>query len=149
MLVGNGEQQEGILFKFEQFMDEHGRLIEDISEIKKGVESLHNRADENRLAAATVASALEKYQAETRQFEAGKNLAENVAKVKRNLMYSRLTSIVAIIISLFMAYLGYREFTKKQNTTQQAVKELQYDLAPTRSAKPDTLDPEEVIKRMK
>jgi predicted nucleic acid-binding Zn-ribbon protein len=146
ILVGkNGNPEEGILFKINVFMDEHGKLLEDISEIKEGVNGLHARADENKAAASTVASALDKYKSEISQFEAGKE----ALRVKRNLTVSRIIQISAICISLFMAWIGYRNLTKHQQSLQKNVNEIRYELAPERNAKPAPLDPDKVIRNMK
>lgn len=110
LLIGNGEPEDGMLFKFSTFMREHKIIVDDIAEIKDGVQGLHKRSDENKLAAATVASALEKYQAETKQFEAGKE----ALRVKRALAISRIIQIVTICISLFAAWMGYRKLNEGQ-----------------------------------
>lgn len=130
LLVGNGNPKEGILFKFEQFMNEHGDLIEDIKEIKEGVRGLHSRADENKQAAATVASALEKYKLETDVFEKGKKSVIEGDRLKRNLMYSRVITIGTIVISLFMAWLGYKDLMSQGKATEAEAKTTNELLAP-------------------
>lgn len=127
LLVGNGEPEEGLAFKFAEFMKDHVVVVKNIEEIKEGVKGLHERSDENRAAAVTVANALEKYQAETKQFEAGKESL----RVKRNLTISRVIQTVTILIALFMAALGYKNLTKGQKEIKTETQVTNDILAPT------------------
>ena len=129
-LVGNGNPKEGILFKFEQFMGEHGELIQNIKDIKTKVDELHGRADENKEAAATAMRAIEKYRLEENLFKAGKDDVIKANKLRQNLLISRVSTIIAIGISLFMAWLGYRSLMLQGKATETESKITNELLAP-------------------
>lgn len=129
-LVGNGNPQDGILFKFDKFMSEHGILLEDIKEIRTKVEELHGRADENQKSAATAMRAIEMYKLEDDSYTAAKTALDTANRLKRNLLWSRLTTIVTIVISLFMAYMGYRGLMTQSKATQTEAKITNELLAP-------------------
>ena len=63
----------------------------------------------NKKAVETTASALAKYQIETKNFEAGKE----AIRVKRNLTLTRIVEIGGFLIAVYMAYLGYKEIEQK------------------------------------
>ena len=71
IITGDGDPKTGLFFKFEKFMDEHEIVVKNITEIKTGVDGLHKRADENRDAAATALSAIERYKLESASYDQG------------------------------------------------------------------------------
>jgi hypothetical protein len=71
ILVGNGDPKKGLFYQFAEFMADHKNIVNDINEIRLGVDRLHKRADENKGAAATALSAIEKYKIECKAFEEG------------------------------------------------------------------------------
>jgi hypothetical protein len=129
-LVGNGNPQDGILFKFERFMSEHSVLLDDIKDIKDKVEELHDRADENKESAAAAMRTIERYKLEEDRFAAGREETKRAEKLKRNLIISRVSTLVAIVISIFMAWLGYRSLMMQAKATEAETKATNAILAP-------------------
>ena len=108
ILIGNGHPEDGLAFRFKEFMIDHKAVVENIEEIKEGVKGLHKRADDNAKAAATAQSAIEKFKLEIKSYDRGikdRDAAELVAiefaatkkRDRRQLVFWIIAAVVAIL----------------------------------------------------
>jgi hypothetical protein len=90
ILVGNGDPKKGLFYQFTEFMADHKIVVNSINEIKEGVAGLHTRADDNKKAAETAMSAIEKYKLECKAFEAGAKEREDKEVIAAELKAKQL-----------------------------------------------------------
>ena len=96
LLVGNGHPEDGLAFKV-------AKMTQDTADIKEAVNKLGTMYKESLDAAISASHALDKYKAETAQFEAGKE----AVRVRGNLRVTKVTQIIAaaaVIIGLIIGY---------------------------------------------
>lgn len=81
ILYGNGELKNGLVFRFDKFMDDHQQVVSDISDIKSSVSFLSGKYDATLATITTTANALERYKSEVKSFEDGGKEAEAKQKI--------------------------------------------------------------------
>ena len=119
ILLGNGHPEDGLAYKVIKMTD-------DITAIKKGVDSLHESNHEAQKIATTALNAVEGYKKEMSGLEKGKDneiktKAERRADAQKTLqLIATIIMAVGLIITAYFGYLG----NKKQNTTIQKVEGL-------------------------
>jgi hypothetical protein len=137
ILIGNGHPEDGLAFRFKEFMIDHKLVVADINTIKQGVEGLHTRADNNAKAAATAQSAIERFKLETKSYDQGVKdreakeiIAEALATTKkrdsRQLVFWIITAVVAILsvwLSIYSSLNNGRKINE-QNANQEWVDSL-------------------------
>jgi len=103
ILYGNGAPKDGLIFRFDKFMNDHQLVVSNISDIKDSVGKLTKMYDDTFEAATTAASALEKYTTGVKNFEAGKNEAEEKKKIADDLKKEKVKNHWQRIIWIVMA----------------------------------------------
>jgi hypothetical protein len=106
ILVGNGAPEEGLAFRFGVFMEDHKKVVEDISEIKgKVTEAIESSGKAIR--------AIEIYKAETEAFDEGQKEKENrdriaadLAEKKKQDNWQRVFWIVTALLGLTGIFLS-------------------------------------------
>jgi len=117
ILLGNGHPEDGLAFRFREFMKDHERVVSDISEIK-------NKIDIAITSASHTAKALAEYQAEMKGFDNGQDSIEKRQAIAddlkaRNKRDTRMVifNIVALCLTFFGVLTAvYFGFTTNKNT---------------------------------
>jgi hypothetical protein len=96
ILYGNGEPKNGLLFRFDKFMDDHVRVLQDLSDIKLTV----NKAIEDSVKTQKM---IEDFRSDEEQFEKGKAAILKLQQIEKKEKRDRIEAIlkiIAVIISV-------------------------------------------------
>jgi predicted SnoaL-like aldol condensation-catalyzing enzyme len=120
ILVGNGHPEDGLAFRFGEFMTDHKRVLENIEEIKLNVSTAIK-------ASITAAHAIEEYKRHEEDISEGKEaiikLAEKSTKEKREKIRTTL-QLMATIIGIMMFILAYMNIIKQSTTNGKKIDNL-------------------------
>lgn len=114
MLSGNGNPEQGLIFKVAKIMDATDHIRTDIADIKDSVQKLALMYDTVFEAQVMTQSALEKYKAETVKFEEGKNYIKTQSHANSLKIIQIISITIAFIVMASGFYFAYKNL---QNST--------------------------------
>jgi hypothetical protein len=124
ILVGDGHPEQGLAFRFSEFMQDHKKVLESIDDIKEGVKGLHTRADDNAKAAATAMSAINQYKKECEVFDQGAKETEDKILLAQQLLHKNKQDNWQKVIWVIMALLALYGIFRNNKTSDSNSKKI-------------------------
>ena len=150
ILVGNGHPEDGLAFRFKEFMADHKRVLFDIDEIKNELKNVNENYNVLLSETTKIGLDLSTFKAAVTGRDTGRSESEVKAREKVRTIFIIIGGILTagiLISTLVIALLNHKYFSDNQgfsNEVKNAQKILDYDYShgikpAMRSIKTDTI----------
>lgn len=118
ILYGNGTPEDGLVFRFNEFMKDHTRVVNDISEIK-------SKVTEAIESSGKTANALAIYKAEMNGVEAGEGKRTAKYKLKFDTVISVIGTIAVIVGLAISTFFSLKAINSNETKTETVIKKVE------------------------
>ena len=125
ILVGNGDPTTGLVHMVKSSLFTQKNIEDKVHDISDKVNEISDKYNETLFTAQSAIRAIEKYKSDEDNFKLGQDAVRKSVSQKRNLIIVRTFEIITIVIALFMAYVGFNQYSKDQNEIIEEIQKIE------------------------